>query len=138
LPRKRDSLIVPVDVYRGLYNRVSKKATEQNTSIRRLVNDLLAAALNKYEFLDHAFPYLRLDGIGEKSLYIKDFSAKNQDVTAEVRIKEAFKLWCSLCNSDSCKHVHFSEIIPDIGRIILFQDMNANITHMNKRNVKNI
>ena len=136
MPKKRDSSIVPVDVYRGLYTRVSKKADEQNTSIRRLVNNLLTAALNKYEFLNHAFPYLRLDGMGEKSLYIKDSSAKNLEVTAEVKVREAFKLWCSLCNSDSCNHVHFSEIIPDIGHIILFQDMNVNITHVNKHKVK--
>jgi hypothetical protein len=118
LVKKRDTAIVPVDVYRIVYNKLSKRASDRDVSIRRFVNDLLKAVLNKYDFLEQAFPELELDVIGKKSLYIKDYSSKKADVTAEVKIGKSVKLYCSLCNADDCKHVHFSEIIPDIGHVM--------------------
>ena len=124
--KKSDTSIVPVDVYRPLYNRVSKKANDRDVSIRRFVNELLKAVLNKYDFLEKAFPELELDVIGRKSLYIKDYSSKKTDLTAEVKVGKSFKLWCSLCNVDDCKHVHYSEIIPDIGHIVPSERISSN------------
>ncbi|MGA7368187.1 MAG: hypothetical protein WBX01_03595 [Nitrososphaeraceae archaeon] len=125
MAKKSDASIVPVDIYRLVYNKVSKKANERDVSIRKFVNDLLKAVLKKYDFLEQAFPELQLDVIGKKSLYIKDYSSKKADVTAEVRVGKSFKLWCSLCNADDCKHVHFSEIIPDIGHVMSSEYFNS-------------
>lgn len=118
MAKKRGTSIVPVDVYRTVYNKVSKKASARDTSIRKFVNDILKAVLNKYEYLDEAFPDLQLDVIGKNSLYIKDYSNKREDLTAEVKVLDSFKLWCSLCKADTCKHVQFSGIIPDIGHVM--------------------
>ncbi|CAN5651540.1 hypothetical protein BH23THE1_BH23THE1_25430 [soil metagenome] len=116
--QKRQRDVVPVDIYRSLYEEISKMSDKRSTSIRKFVNDLLTAALNKYSFLEKGLPDLQLDGIGLHSLYIKDYS-DNKEKTAEVKVHQEYKLECMLCTSSNCKHIHYAEIIPDIGHIIL-------------------
>ncbi|NOJ29576.1 MAG: hypothetical protein DA328_05345 [Nitrososphaeraceae archaeon] len=116
--QKKVREIVPVDIYRSAYEEISKMSLKRNISIRKFVNDLLSAAINKYSFLEKGFPHLQLDGIGKHSLYIKDYSDK-EEKTAEVMVQEEYHLVCLLCKTNNCQHVHYSEVIPDIGHIIL-------------------
>ncbi len=116
--QKKQRDIVPVDIYRPVYEEISRISIKRKTSIRKFVNDLLTSAINKYSFLEKGLPELQLDGVGLHSLYIKDYSDEKEK-TAEVRIFQEYKLVCLLCESSNCKHVHYSEIIPDVGHIIL-------------------
>ena len=106
--------IVPVDIKREVYNKISKIAESKETSIRKYVNEVLLLNLEKYEFLKIYAPYLSKVGIEGNRLTIRDEKAKQKNY--DVYLHDS-KLVCETDGSDSCIHVRFALCLPELAKL---------------------
>lgn len=109
-PKKR---MPTVAIEPELYRKLREKAGEKRTELIRYVNDVLAASIEKDEFLKMYAPNLsRRDIIGNCLIVWDDMKRR----AAEVWLREG-NLYCELCKQDDCMHVHFALAIPEVGKL---------------------
>jgi len=114
--------IVPVDIRREIYDKISNIAKEKDTSIRKYVNELLLLNLERDEFLKSYAPFLSKVGVEGNRLTIRDEKTKSYH---DVYLHDS-KLICESDGSDSCIHVRFALALPELGMLNIKPTQNNN------------
>lgn len=105
--------IVPVDIEKPLYEKISKIAFARNIPIKKYVNEMLMMNLEKDEFLKFYAPYLSKVGLQDNILLLKD---SKSNIYVEISLKNN-TLFCSAHESTDCIHVHFALALPEIVKL---------------------
>lgn len=83
--------IITVDIEKIVYEKISKQAEKNGTSVRKLVNETLLMILEKDEFLSRFAPSISKIGIQDNVMYLRD---SRKDKVIEIRMKDG-KLQCN-------------------------------------------
>jgi hypothetical protein len=111
-PKNKEG-IKTVDVYKSVYEGISKAANERSVSIKDYVNDTLGMVLEKEAFLKDYASHLSKLSIDGKSLFVKDGS---KNIVAEVVLSDNV-LYCLLDHSKDCLHIQFALALTDFAKL---------------------
>jgi hypothetical protein len=110
----------PVVIRQDLYDIISKQADEKDLSIRKYVFDLLLTVMKRYKHLERRYPTLKVVGIAGHSLIIKE--SKSGEVAKPVIVDidpNGDNIKCTSDDSDTCEHVSFARMCPDLLKILV-------------------
>ncbi|MGI9565786.1 MAG: hypothetical protein ACR2LL_02075 [Nitrosopumilus sp.] len=96
-----------------IYQWLSQKAEKENTSLRRLVNNLLETYKEKEEFISGYITSIKKIGFEDGLLYLRDNEMKK---TITVSLLNGF-IQCDLCDSKDCIHILYAMTLPEIARL---------------------
>jgi hypothetical protein len=119
MPRSNSSELVTlrVKVVRALREKWKKELEKNpfaNEHFGGFVNELLYDIIEKDKFLKNYAPLLSEEGCTKDILYIKDFK---ENKTAEIKLNDDNKLFCSLCKSSWCFHIQFAIATSKIAKL---------------------
>jgi hypothetical protein len=106
--------VVTVDILQDNYNKVKAKAIVKKMKVRQVVNDMIADALAKEEFIARVAPFLSIDSYQDNIITVKDV---HQKVLIDVYYKEG-DLWCEKDENNHCAHTKFVWMAPEIARMV--------------------
>jgi len=102
--------IVTVDIERKLHEKLVKEAKDNDVSLRKYVNELLLAEMQKNELLAKHIPKIEKISVDDDRVILKD-NIKNR--IAEIIIQKG-ELLCQLCNQKDCVHIGFVFSLPEL------------------------
>jgi len=109
-PRNKQG-IVSVDIYRPVYDRVSRLAQRQKITIKDYVNQLLETHATTVEFTAKRFSEISQAGSTDTSILMED---KARNVVASITMQiENGNTFCSVCKKNFCEHIFRSLLSPD-------------------------
>lgn len=109
-PRNKQG-IVSVDIYRPVYDRISKLAEKQKITIKDYVNQLLEAHASTVDFATKRFSEISQAGSTDTSILMED---KGKKLVASITVQiENGNMWCSACKKNFCEHIFRSLLSPD-------------------------
>ncbi len=108
---------ITVNIEKSKYLKLVKKSDEKNITIIKFIDDMVTREIENSEFLKRTAPKLHLLEITNESVIIMD-TVKQTKRIAEIVIRDE-KYVCLLDESDSCTHIKFMMIMPEI---IKFKD----------------
>lgn len=118
-PKKRLS----VAIFAPVYEKVKEASERKGKTVTDYVNETLMMNVERDNFLKLFAPHLSFEYASEYSIFIKDSTI---DKTAIIKIKwhkvEDLKktgcyVYCETDDSDSCCHVKYALLLPDILKI---------------------
>jgi hypothetical protein len=119
---KRRTVHLKEDVFTLLVKYVSEQGGTKEQAVRTAVIDLVTE--KRKQFLKMYAPHLTLDHATQNTILINDSELKKMAVVkvtwnniATSKHRPLLTLQCELCNSDSCIHIRYSLVLPDIFRI---------------------
>ena len=101
--------ILDPDVYQWL----SDKAKKDDTSLRKLVKNMLEMQKEKEEFIAEYIQPIKKISFEDGLLYLRDNSMKK---TATISLLDGF-IQCDVCDSKECIHVLYAMTLPEIARL---------------------
>jgi len=101
--------ILDPDVYKWL----SDKAKKDDTSLRKLVNNMLEMQKEKEEFIADYIQPIKKISFEDGLLYLKDSSMKK---AVTISLLNGF-IQCDVCDSKECIHVLYAMTLPEIARL---------------------
>ena len=107
--------VVTVEIFRETYEVMKSVAEKKRWNTKEYINSVLKEAIDREKFLQAYAPYLLRVGYEGNILFIKD---SKMGKTAEIFLREQV-LYCNLCESKDCIHIHYSLALPEIARLFL-------------------
>lgn len=104
-----------VDIERPTYERLSEFAKKSNKSLRKYVNEVLAAHISGIDLISKRFPNIMQVGSTDSAIYIED---KKLGTVATVTLKESGQPYCSVCQEESCIHVMLALSSTDLRKLV--------------------
>lgn len=105
--------VVTVDIYKEIYEPLSKAAFKDGMPSKTYINLLLYNCLNKLEFLNKLAPYLSIDDFEGNRITLKD--SKNRKLIDIYQRNGEF--FCESDNTTNCIHTHYVWASPRTGRV---------------------
>lgn len=99
-----------VDIETQVYKRLSELAQSQRISIRKYVNQILAAHVMVAPYYQKKLGKISVVGPTDMGVIVDD-KFQNQMAKVELDIKTG-NLHCSLCKRDFCEHIFISFLSP--------------------------
>jgi hypothetical protein len=75
----------------------------------------LQGVVEREKFLRAYMPFLSMIGSEANVLFIRDSKTKK---ISEVHLRDRM-LWCSVCESSDCIHVHYALALPETAKLYL-------------------
>jgi hypothetical protein len=114
-PRNREG-VIKVEVYKSIYENISKIAESQGVTIKDFVNGLLESYIATTEHLKKRFSELSQVGSTDTAILVED---KGENAIASITMKiEDGTMFCSICKRDFCEHIFRSLLSPDWVKIM--------------------
>jgi len=101
--------ILDPDVYKWL----SDKAKKDDTSLRKLVNNMLEMQKEKEEFIADYIQPIKKVSFEDGLLFLRDKSKKK---AVTISLLNGF-IQCDVCDSKECIHVLYAMTLPEIARL---------------------
>jgi len=119
---KRHSANLNTDVFTKLSAYITKWGNTKEAIINQAVEDYV---FGREQFLKLFAPHLTLENSTSKAIFIYDnelnktavVRAKWNNIVSKEKERSLLSLQCENCESDSCIHVRYSLVLPDIIRI---------------------
>lgn len=103
--------IVSVDIYRSIYDKISKLADKHQMTIKDYVNQLLESHATTVEIIAKRFSQISQVGSTDTAILMED---KDKNAIASITMKiEDGSMFCSLCKKNFCEHIFRSLLSPD-------------------------
>jgi hypothetical protein len=107
--------VVTVEIFKETYEVMKSVAEKKRWNTKEYINSVLKEAIDREKFLQAYAPFLLRVGYEGNVLFIKDSKVGK---TAEIFLREQV-LYCNLCESKDCIHIHYSLALPEISRLFL-------------------
>ncbi|NOJ28467.1 MAG: hypothetical protein DA330_10700 [Nitrososphaera sp.] len=111
--------IKTIDVDNETYKSLSELAKESDVSIRKYVNEVLAAHVLGVQYMKRRFAHISVVGSTDTSIFLED---KNRNAVATVTLDKDANPYCSLCKGNSCIHVLLSLASLDWRKLVEYLD----------------
>jgi len=105
--------VITVEIFKQTYDVMKSNAEKLKWNTKEYINSVLTEAIERDRFLQTYAPNLSKVGYQDDILFIRDAKAGK---TAEVYLKDR-ALYCGLCRSKDCIHVHYAFALPEVVRI---------------------
>lgn len=115
LVRRGGKDVITVEIFKDTYQIMKSEAERKRWNTKEYINLVLKEAIERDEFLQVFAPSLLKVGYEGNVLFIKDSKLGK---TAEVYLKDQ-TLYCNICNSRDCNHIHFALALPETARLYL-------------------
>jgi hypothetical protein len=107
--------VITVEIFKQTYDAMKSAAGRMHWNTKDYINSVLTEAIERDRFLQSYAPYLSKIGYQDNILFIRDAKAGK---TAEIYLKEKV-LYCSLCESKDCNHIHYAFALPEVAKMFL-------------------
>ncbi len=107
--------VITVEIFKQTYDFMKSTAEKMHWNTKEYINSVLVDAIERDRFLQSYAPYLSKIGYQDNILFIRDAKAGK---TAEVYLKDRM-LYCGLCESKDCNHIHYAFALPEIAKMFL-------------------
>lgn len=121
-PNRRHTVNISDDVFVKLGRYIAKWGNTQEGIVNQAIYDMVCA---REQFLKVFAPHLSLENATVNAIFINDHelnriavvTAKWTDISKESNNRSLLSLYCETCDSESCIHVRYSLVLPDVLRI---------------------
>ena len=113
----------PIVIRQSLYDYLANKADSKGITKKRFANDLLLSISKRYEFLERRFPNIKVDAVGSGFLMLQDYSNAKRVETVAVRVEHNGDIECLSHKGQTCDHVKYTCMSPDIDNILIPEDI---------------
>jgi hypothetical protein len=107
--------VITVEIFRDTYEIMKSEAERKRWNTKDYINSVLKEAIERDKFLQAYAPYLLKVGYEGNILFIKDSKLRK---TAEIHLRDR-TLYCNICESKDCMHIHFSLALPEAAKLFL-------------------
>lgn len=107
--------VITVEIFRETYEIMKSVAEKKRWNTKGYINSILKEAIERDKFLQAYAPFLHKVGFEGNVLFIKDSKLGK---TAEIYLKD-HTLYCSICESGDCVHIHYTLALPEVTRMYL-------------------
>ncbi len=107
--------VVTVEIFRETYEVMKSSAEKKRWNTKNYINVVLKDSIAREKFLQAYAPYLLKIGYEGNILFIKDSRIGK---TAEIFLRDRV-LYCSVCDSKDCLHIHYALALPEIANLYL-------------------
>ncbi|HKU48479.1 MAG TPA: hypothetical protein VJP79_00890 [Nitrososphaera sp.] len=108
--------VVTVEIFKETYDIMKSAAQKNRWNTKEYINSVLESVVEREEFLRSYMPYLGKVGYESSILFIRDSKLQK---TAEVQLLKDRTLYCSICESKDCMHIHYALALPEIVKLYL-------------------
>jgi len=114
-PRNKEG-IVNVEVYKSIYEKISKLAEKEKLTIKDYVNRVLESHISTKELVNRSFSEISQVGSTEDAILVQD---KGKDsVIASITLQKDGNMFCSVCKKTFCEHIFRSLLSSDWIKIL--------------------
>jgi hypothetical protein len=107
--------VITVEIFKETYDVMKQNAAKRRWNTKDYINTVLLEAIERDKFLQTYAPSLSKIGNEDNILFIRD---AKQGKTAEIYLRDR-SLYCNICESKDCIHIHYSLALPEIARLYL-------------------
>jgi hypothetical protein len=107
--------VITVEIFKETYDLMKSVAEKKRWNTKEYINAVLRDAIEREKFLRVYAPYLLRIGQEQNTLFIKDSRMRR---TAEIHLRDR-RLFCSVCHSRDCTHIHYALAVPEIAKLYL-------------------
>ena len=104
-----------VEIFKETYEVMKRNAAKRRWNTKNYINAVLVEAIEREKFLKAYAPSLSKLGYEDNILFIRD---AKQGKTAEIFFRDR-SLYCNVCESNDCVHIHYALALPEISRVYL-------------------
>jgi hypothetical protein len=107
--------VITVEIFEETYEIMKSVAEKKHWNTKEYINSVLKESIDRDLFLQAYAPFLLKVGYESNILFIKDSKIGK---TAEIYLRGQV-LYCNLCESKDCIHIHYSLALPEIAKLYL-------------------
>lgn len=107
--------VITVEIFKETYDLMKAVAEKKRWNTKEYINTVLRDAIERQKFLHAYAPYLLRVGHEGNILFIRDSKMRK---TAEIHLRDR-SLFCSICESRDCTHIHYAFALPEIAKLYL-------------------
>ncbi len=107
--------MITVEIFKETYDIMKQNAARRRWNTKDYINTILLEAIERDKFLQAYAPSLSKLGYEDNILFIRD---AKEGKTAEIYLRDR-SLYCNVCESRDCVHIHYAIALPEIARIYL-------------------
>jgi hypothetical protein len=107
--------VITVEIFRETYAIMKSQAERKRRNTKEYINSVLTEAIERDRFLQAFAPSLMRVGYEGNILFIKD---AKMGKTTEIYLRD-HTLYCNICESNDCLHIHFALALPEAAKLIL-------------------
>jgi hypothetical protein len=107
--------VFTVEIFRETYEVLKSVAEKKRWNTKEYTNSVLKDSIDRERFLQAYAPFLQKVAFEGNILFIMDTKIGK---TAEIYLREQL-LYCNLCESKDCIHIHYSLALPEIAKLYL-------------------
>ena len=107
--------VITVEIFRETYEVMKSVAEKKRWNTKEYINSVLKDAIERDKFLQAYAPFLVKVGYEGNILFIRDSKIGK---TTEIFLREQV-LYCNLCESKDCIHIHYALALPEIAKLYL-------------------
>ena len=107
--------VVTVEIFKETYDVMKAMAAKRHWNTKDYINTILMEIIDRDKFLQRYAPFLVKVGFEDNILFVKDSKI---DKTAEIYLRDHM-LYCSICESKDCIHIHYALALPEIAKLYL-------------------
>jgi hypothetical protein len=107
--------VITVEIFKETYDTMKAIATKKRWSTKDYINSVLLEAIERDKFLYSYAPSLSKVGYEDNILFIQDAKLGK---TAEISLRDR-SLYCNVCNSKDCVHIHYAFALPEMAKLYL-------------------
>lgn len=103
---------------------MSSLAEARDSTIKHFINEYLLLNIERDELLNDYAPFLSLDNVGNKAIYIHDARPNFHQIPVMVIIRDVqgsndkrVELECTTDKSKDCIHVQYCLSLPELGKL---------------------
>jgi hypothetical protein len=115
--------VITVEIFKETYNIMKTMATKKRWNTKDFINTVLAEAIERDKFLYAYAPFLSKIAFEKDILFVRDTSINKM---AEIHPRDR-TLYCNVCESKSCIHIHYALALPEIAKLYLCKPFDKNI-----------
>jgi hypothetical protein len=107
--------VITVEIFRETYDTMKSLAEKKRWNTKEYINSVLKDSIDREKFLQAYAPFLVKVGYEGNILFIRDSKIGK---TTEIYLREQV-LYCNLCESKDCIHIHYALALPEIAKLYL-------------------
>ena len=107
--------VITVEIFRETYEIMKSVAEKKRWNTKEYINSVLKDAIDRERFLQAYAPFLVKVGYEGNILFIRDSKLGK---TSEIILREQV-LYCNLCESKDCIHIHYTLALPEVAQLYL-------------------